>query len=84
MPVEDHKKLTEELYGSVNPGKPVDESKKLARGYIRKKLIEEYKSKECVMLPPLEEDPAWKMIQNPKHWGIKDASTRIDECLYGS
>ena len=35
-------------------------------------------------LPPLEEDPAWKMIQNPKHWGLKDASTRIDECLYGS
>jgi len=46
--------------------------------------LEEYKNKECVTLPPLEEDPAWKMIQNPKHWGIKDASTRIDECLYGS
>jgi hypothetical protein len=35
-------------------------------------------------LPPLEEDPIWKMIENPKHWGVKDASTRIDECLYGS
>ncbi len=35
-------------------------------------------------LPPLEEDPAWKMLENPKHWGIKDASTRIDEYLYGS
>ena len=35
-------------------------------------------------LPPMEEDPAWKMLENPKHWGIKDASTRIDECLYGS
>jgi hypothetical protein len=35
-------------------------------------------------LPPLEQDPAWKMLENPKHWGIKDASTRIDECLYGS
>jgi hypothetical protein len=34
--------------------------------------------------PPLEEDPAWKMLENPKHWGVKDASTRIDEYLYGS
>jgi len=35
-------------------------------------------------LPPIEEDPLWKMLENPKHWGIRDASTRIDECLYGS
>ncbi len=34
-------------------------------------------------LPPLEEDPAWKMLENPKHWGVKDASERIDEFLYG-
>jgi len=34
-------------------------------------------------LPPLEEDPAWKAIENPSHWGIKDSSTRIDEHLYG-
>jgi hypothetical protein len=35
-------------------------------------------------LPPLEEDPAWKMLEKPKHWGVKDASERIDEFLYGS
>ena len=35
-------------------------------------------------LPPIKKDPAWKMLENPKHWGIKDASTPIDECLYGS
>jgi len=35
-------------------------------------------------LPPLEEDPAWKNLENPKHWGIKDSSKRIDEHLYGS
>ena len=35
-------------------------------------------------LPPLEEDPAYEMLEHPMHWGIKDASTRIDECLYGS
>ncbi len=35
-------------------------------------------------LPPLDEDPAWKMLEKPMHWGVKDASTRIDEYLYGS
>lgn len=33
-------------------------------------------------LPPLEEDPAWKALENPMHWGIKDSSKRIDETLY--
>jgi len=35
-------------------------------------------------LPPLEEDPLWKMMENPRHLGIKDLSTRIDEYLCGS
>jgi len=30
-------------------------------------------------LPPIEEDPAWKALENPKHWGIKNSSKRIDE-----
>ena len=34
-------------------------------------------------LPPLENDPAWRALENPKHWGIKDSSKRIDEFLYG-
>ena len=34
-------------------------------------------------LPPLEEDPAWKALDNPMHWGVKDSSKRIDEFLYG-
>ncbi len=34
-------------------------------------------------LPPLEEDPAWKMLQKPKNWGVKDASEKIDEYVYG-
>lgn len=34
-------------------------------------------------LPPVEEDPLWKMMENPEHWGVKDASTRVDEFLYG-
>lgn len=34
-------------------------------------------------LPPLERDPAWKALENPMHWGIKDSSKRIDEFVYG-
>ena len=34
-------------------------------------------------LPPLENDPAWRALENPKHWGIKDSAKRIDEFLYG-
>jgi len=34
-------------------------------------------------LPPLEEDPAWKELESPKHWGVRDSSRRIDEFLYG-
>jgi len=34
-------------------------------------------------LPTLEEDPAWRALESPKHWGIKDSSKRVDEFLYG-
>ena len=34
-------------------------------------------------LPPLEDDPAWKGLENPMRWGVKDSSKRIDEFLYG-
>ena len=34
-------------------------------------------------LPSLEEDPAWKSLDSPKHWGVKDSSKRIDEFVYG-
>lgn len=34
-------------------------------------------------LPPLEDDPAWRALENPKHWGMKDSAKRIDEFLYG-
>jgi len=34
-------------------------------------------------LPPLEEDPAWKLLNKPKNWGVRDASERIDEYVYG-
>ncbi len=34
-------------------------------------------------LPPLEKDPAWESLENPKHWGVKDSSKRIDEFIYG-
>lgn len=34
-------------------------------------------------LPPLEADPAWKTLESPKHWGVKDSSKRVDEFLFG-
>jgi len=34
-------------------------------------------------LPPLEKDSAWKALEKPKHWGMKDSSKRIDEFVYG-
>jgi hypothetical protein len=39
--------------------------------------------KKLKELPALEDDPAWKALDNPKHWGIKDSSKRIDEFIYG-
>jgi len=40
-------------------------------------------AKRIKKLPPLEEDPAWKMLEKPDDWGVEDASERIDEYLYG-
>ena len=34
-------------------------------------------------LPPVEEDPLWKMMKNARALGIKDLSTSIDAVLYG-
>ena len=32
---------------------------------------------------PVEDDHAWKALENPVDWGIADASRDIDEHLYG-
>ena len=34
-------------------------------------------------LPPLEDDPAWKMLKEADNWGVRDASDKIDQYLYG-
>jgi len=34
-------------------------------------------------LPKLENDLAWKMLNEPDDWGVQDASGKIDEYLYG-
>ena len=39
--------------------------------------------RKLLELPPLEKDPAWKALEKPKHWGVKDSSKRIDEFVYG-
>jgi len=40
-------------------------------------------AKRIKKLPPLEEDPAWTMLEEPDDWGVEDTSERIDEYLYG-
>ena len=40
-------------------------------------------AEEFEELPPLEEDPAWIAIHNPKNWRIKDLSENIDKWVYG-
>lgn len=39
--------------------------------------------KRIKKLPPLQDDPAWKMLDEPDDWGVEDASEKIDEYLYG-
>jgi len=39
--------------------------------------------KRIKKLPPLEDDPAWRMLEEPDDWGVEDASEKIDEYLYG-
>lgn len=39
--------------------------------------------KRIKKLPPLEDDPAWRMLEKPDDWGVRDASEKIDEYLYG-
>ncbi len=41
-PVNIYEKPTEALYGSVRPEKPIEEPKRVAREYIRKKLAEDF------------------------------------------
>lgn len=38
--------------------------------------------KKLKSLPPLERDPAWKMLEEPDDWGVDDASERVDEFVY--
>lgn len=39
--------------------------------------------KRIKKLPPLEDDPAWTMLNKPDDWGVEDTSEKIDEYLYG-
>jgi hypothetical protein len=39
--------------------------------------------KRIKKLHPLEDDTAWRMLEEPDDWGVEDASEKIDEYLYG-
>ena len=61
--------------------------KKLTKKEILGNLIRQEAKKfedEAVdhQLAKLEEDPAWKLLQKPIKWGIKDTSTTVDKYLY--
>ena len=32
-------------------------------------------------LPPLRDEPAWRMLEKPDDWGVEDASEKMDEHL---
>ena len=62
----------------ISKKKALDAALKFAlknKSAFLKELLEEQKT-------PLEEDPAWKLLDKPKKWGVKDASTTIDKTLY--
>jgi len=42
LPVKSYEKPTEALYGSVKLENPIEDPKRLAREYIRKKLVEDF------------------------------------------
>ena len=39
--------------------------------------------KRLKRIPPLERDPAWKLLHEPDDWGVADAAKLVDETLYG-
>ena len=61
--------------------------KKMTKKEILGQLIrqEAYKFEDEINnqhLPQLNQDYAWKLLQKPLKWGIKDTSTTVDEYLY--
>jgi hypothetical protein len=66
----------------------IKQNRKLTQQEIMEKLIE-FALKFAINIfgsleenKPVEEDYAWKMLDNPLKWGIKDSSTTLDEKLY--
>jgi hypothetical protein len=39
--------------------------------------------KRLKKLPPLEDDPAWKLLHEPEDWGVETSWKDIDKYLYG-
>ncbi len=81
---EERKKKLERLLAKlmVEEGKKVTLQEALGRAVDRALEDDEF-LEDLSDIPPLEEDPAWKMIENPKRWNVKDSSEDIDEHLYG-
>ena len=82
---DDLKRRIEELQAKLL----IFQKKKLNQQEILEKLLEFsliHSEKIFGLLKELEateEDYAWKMLDKPLKWGIKDASSTIDAHLYG-
>ena len=35
-------------------------------------------------LPSLEQDPAWKVLESPKHWGVEESSRSLHAGSFSS
>lgn len=81
---EERKRKLEKLLAKlvVEEGKKVTLQEALGRAVDRALEDDEF-LEGLADIPPLEEDPAWKMVENPKSWNIEDSSEDIDEHLYG-
>jgi len=81
---EEHKQKLERYLASLllKRGEKIPMQKALGAMVDHALECEEFAQK-LEKLPPLEEDPAWKLLNKPKNWGVRDASERIDEYVYG-
>ncbi len=81
---EERKKKLEKLLAKifVEQGEKITLQEALGRAVDAALESDEF-LRELAELPPLEEDPGWEMLENPKHWGVEDASENIDEHVYG-
>ena len=81
---EEHKQKLERFLAShlLKRGEKISMQRALGMAVDHAMECEKFAEK-LEKLPPLEKDPAWIAIHNPKNWGIRDLSENIDKWVYG-